>query len=247
MISLSSSSGGGWRFRPRLWPTLATLAALAVLLTLGTWQVQRLEWKEALIAEREAGLSLPPAPLPTDAEDWRQWEFRRVSLEGVFRHDLEQRFGLSAHRGRPGHHLLTPLVRPDGAAVLVDRGWIPTDRKHPVSRLEARPEGTVEISGIARYRGGETPSWLRPDNEPERGVWYWYDLPALEQTTGLELLPLVVEAAPGPAPDELPIAMPTQALLPNNHLQYAVTWYGLALTLVGVYVAFSFERRERRA
>ena len=80
-------------FRPRLWPTVAMLAALALLLALGTWQMQRLHWKEALIAEREAQLTASPELLPARAEDWQAWEFRRVRAAGEFRHDLEQLFG----------------------------------------------------------------------------------------------------------------------------------------------------------
>jgi surfeit locus 1 family protein len=246
MISLSRRGERPARhFRPRLWPTLAALAGIALLLVLGTWQVQRLQWKEELIAEREEALAMPPAPLPAVADDWRAFDFRRVRVLGRFRHDQEQLFGFSAHQGQPGHHLLTPLVRPDGAAVLVDRGWIPADKVHAASRREGQIEGEVEITGIARWRGDEAVSWFRPENRPDQGLWYWYDLAALERATGLELVPVVLEAGPKPNPGGLPVPVPTRTELPNNHLQYAVTWYGLALTLLAVYLAFCIERRDR--
>jgi surfeit locus 1 family protein len=246
MISHSrSSERPALRFRPRLWPTLAALAGMSLLLALGTWQLQRLHWKESLIAKREASLAMPLAPLPPAADDWRAFDFRHVVLEGSFRHEKEQLFGFSARVGQPGHHLLTPLVRPDGSAVLVDRGWIPADKAHPASRREGQVEGAIELSGIARYRGDEAPSWLRPDNRPEEGLWYWYDTLAFERATGLDLLPVVVQAGPEPNPGGLPVPDAGIPPLPNNHLQYAVTWYGLALTLLAVYLAFSIERRER--
>jgi surfeit locus 1 family protein len=243
MISLSRAEQAARRFRPRLWPTLAALGGIALLVALGTWQVQRLQWKEGLIAERQAGLAMPPAPLPAEAEDWRAFDYRRVSVLGRFSHDKEQLFGFSAHQGEPGHHLLTPLVREGGAAVLVDRGWIPADKAHPASRRQGQIEGEVEISGIARFRGDGEESWFRPENRPDEGLWYWYDLRALERFTGLDLLPVVVQAGPEPNPGGLPIPEPGVRPLPNNHLQYAVTWYGLALTLLAIYVAFSIERR----
>jgi surfeit locus 1 family protein len=208
--------------------------------------MQRLHWKEALIAAREAQLTAPPEALPASAEDWRSWDFRRVSTSGEFRHDLEQLFGTYGVEGQVGHHLLTPLVRADGAAVLVDRGLVPADRAHPAARREGQVPGDVEISGIARYRADGDAGWFTPANQPEAGMWYTYDLPAFERALGLELLPVVVEADATPNPGGLPLGGQTRVELPNNHLQYAVTWYGLAAMLIGVYVAFSLERREGR-
>jgi surfeit locus 1 family protein len=236
-----SASAGALRFRPRLWPSLATLAALALLLGLGTWQVQRLHWKEGLIAARTAQLAAPPAPLPATAADWRGWDFRKVTVRGTFRHDLEQRFGAFTVEGQFGQHVLTPLVRPDGAAVLVDRGFVPADRAAVETRRQGEIPGVVEITGIARYRGAERPGWFTPANQPADRSWYWYDMRALAQTVGLELLPVVVEADATPNPGGLPIGGQTRIELPNNHLQYAITWYGLAAALVVVYVAFCFQ------
>jgi surfeit locus 1 family protein len=237
-----TADAGALRFRPRLWSTLAALGALAVLLALGTWQVERLHLKVALIAEREAQLAAPPAPLPAAAEDWRAWDFRRVTVAGEFEHERGQLFGVAAIDGRVGHHRLTPLVRAAGAAVLLDRGWVPADQADRAARLE----GEVEITGIARYRGADRRGWFTPANQPDERLWYSYDLPALEAATGLALLPVVVEADATPNPGGLPLGGQTRFVLPNNHLHYAVTWYGLAAGLLVVYLAFSLERGGRR-
>jgi surfeit locus 1 family protein len=234
------------RFAPGVWPTVAAFVGLLVLLALGTWQVERLHWKEALIAERRAGLAAPVAPLPVTAEDWREWDFRPVVVYGEFRHDLEQLFGATAVDGRVGHHVLTPLVRPGGAAVLVDRGWVPADRAHPATRREGQTTGPVRVTGIARWRGEEKPSWFTPDNRPEHGLWYWYDLATLQDRIGLELLPVVVEADATAHPGGLPIGGQTHTELPNNHLQYAITWYGLAVGLLGVWIGFGLTRGRER-
>jgi len=217
-----------------------------VLIGLGTWQLDRLAWKRDLIALREARLAAPAAPLPAAAQDWRSWDFRPVTVDGAFRHDLEQLFGVAAIDGRIGHHVLTPLVRTGGAAVLVDRGWVPADRAHPAARREGQPAGPLQLSGIARYRGANRPGWFTPDNQPEHGLWYWYDLGALEGALGVELLPVVVEADGTSNPGGLPIGGQTRTELPNNHLQYAITWYGLAAGLFGVWISFGLARGRQR-
>jgi surfeit locus 1 family protein len=233
-------------FRPGLWPTLAVLVGLIALLGLGTWQIERLQWKEGLIAQRQARLAAPPEPLPLRAEDWRSWEFRRVQVSGAFRHDLEQLFGASANDGQLGHHVLTPLVRADGAAVLIDRGWVPADKAHPAARRESQIGGPVEVTGIARFRADGDASWFTPDNQPRARLWFRYDLPALEEALGLELVPVVVEADASANVGDLPIGGRTRVELPNNHLQYALTWYGLAAVLVAMYLAFGMQRDEER-
>ena len=155
-----------------------------------------------------------------------------MKVQGEFRHDLEQLFGVTAIDGRVGHHVLTPLVRPDGVAVMIDRGWVPADQAHPPARRAGQIEGPVRIAGIARYRGEDRPGWFTPDNRAEQSLWYWYDMPALERALGLQLLPVVVEADATPNPGGLPIGGRSRAELPNNHLQYAITWYGLAAGLL---------------
>jgi surfeit locus 1 family protein len=167
-----------------------------------------------------------------------------VVVHGEFRHDLEQLFGVAAIGGRLGHHVLTPLVRPGGAAVLVDRGWVPADLAHPAARRAGQIAGPVQAAGIARYRGDDRPGWFPPDNR--QGLWYRYDLPALEAALGIELLPAVVEADATRNPGGLPLGGQIRTELPNNHLQYAITWYGLAAGLSVVWVSFGFARGRAR-
>ena len=150
-------------------------------------------------------------------------------------------------RARVAHDLVRlPLLREDGPAVLVDRGWVPADRAHPAARRDGQIEGPVTVTGIARYRGADEPGWFTPANEPEQRMWFSYDLPALERALGLSLLPVVVEADDRPNPGGLPLGGLTRIELPNNHLQYAITWYGLAAALLAVYVAFGLRRGGAR-
>lgn len=237
------------QFRPRLIPTVASLLALIILVGLGTWQVQRLHWKTDLLARIEAGMQADPVALPAMVADPAAWDYRRATVTGQFMHDKEALIGPRLYPGPdgrmlPGLHVLTPLVRSDGGGiVLVDRGWIPLDKRDPASRAAGELAGEVSISGI--LRAPEPRAWMQPENDPARNDWYWFDLPALARFAAVPALaPLVLQADATPNPGGYPIGGRTILKVKNDHLSYALTWYGLALTLVGVYLAASFRRRN---
>lgn len=238
---------GPRRFRPSLWMTLASLVTLAALITLGTWQWQRLEWKTALINRIETRLDADPVPLPPSIDDPEAWDYRPVSVTGTFLHDRELHLGPRTMQqpngtNRTGVHVLTPLRRSDGqGTVLVDRGFVPDDLRDAVRRAEGQVPGEVTIRGIARTP--DSPNWLQPENRPAENFWFWTDLPAMAVAAGVqELAPVVVQADNTPNPGGWPLGGRTVVNLPNNHLSYVITWYGLALTLVGVWIAASFRR-----
>ena len=136
---------------------------------------------------------------------------------------------------------MTPLVRRDGPPVLVNRGWVPKDRKEPASRSPGQVAGEVSVDGIARVSQVRT-GWLSgmiPDNQPDRNLWFTMDLPAMAAALGLpEVAPLYVEAGPAPNPGTYPLGGQTRVSLPNDHLQYAATWFLLAIALAVIYVVF---------
>ncbi len=235
--------------RSLLWPGLATLMALAILLALGTWQLQRLAWKGDLIARIEARAFGEPGALPAEA-DWPRVspeadEYRRVRLAGTFLHDREaQVHGLmSASRGQPvqGFYVLTPLRLPDGAHVIVNRGFVPTELRDPATRAAGQVPGEVTMVGLLR-RPEERGAFV-PENEPARERWFTRDPLAIAAARGLpRVAPFLVDADATPVPGGWPRGGQTMLRLPNNHLQYAVTWYGIAATLVGVFAAFAWRR-----
>jgi len=231
-----------FRTRPTLSATLAALAAFLVLLGLGTWQLQRLGWKQALIAERLARLAAPPLTLTAEdvsfADDLAH---RRVRLTGRFLNDKEMYFGLRAVDGVPGLELLTPLELPGGVAVVVNRGWVPARLKEPERRPETRPDGPVDVLGILRP-DNPSPSLFTPGNDPAVNRWYSYDTRAMADYLGLALAPFVVEASAEPGQRELPIGRSPTVDFANNHLQYALTWYGLALVLAVIFVLYHRRR-----
>jgi surfeit locus 1 family protein len=218
---------------------LFTVPALLVLLGLGSWQVQRLHWKEGLIAERQAGLAAPVTSWIEAADRPGELHWHRVSAEGRFLHDRELLLAARSMNGNPGYHIVTPFEVEDGTLLLVDRGWVPLDRKEPQARPEGQVEGLRAVSGI--LRPGHRPSWLTPENQPEENFWFWVDVPAMAHAAGLEghaVTEAYLEVDAAPNPGGFPIGGQTRTDLPNDHLQYAITWYALALALSVIYILY---------
>jgi surfeit locus 1 family protein len=244
MPALVEKQEEGRRFRPGLAATLFTLAAVAIMVALGTWQVERLAWKNALIDRIESGMRAAPAPLPARVENPAEWDFRRVSVTGQFLHDHELDLAARSMNGRVGYQIVTPLKRDDGTLVLVNRGWVPLEKRDPGSRPEGLPEGTVTVEGVARVPAER--GWMQPDNDPVKNMWFWYDISAMAAQAGAgNPLPLVIEAGNAPNPGGFPIGGQTNVNIANNHLQYAFTWYSLAITLIVIYFVFHWRRGSK--
>jgi surfeit locus 1 family protein len=244
---LENATGTGHlRFRPGLWATLCTLLALAVLLGLGTWQVQRLSWKEAMIAERQARSAAAPMALPGEIADPQALEFRPIRVTGRFLHDRELYLANRTYKRVVGLHVVTPMVLNDGRSLLVDRGWAPMDRRDPATRAAGQTGGSVTLEGLLRSGGWKGSALFRPDNEPGKNVWLWFDLPAMAAAAGLEapVTALYLEAGPAENPGGLPRGGRTPINLRNDHLQYAITWYALAAVLLVIYVIFHTRRED---
>jgi surfeit locus 1 family protein len=234
------------RFRPTLWPTLFSVPAVTVMIGLCVWQVQRLHWKEGLIAERESRVAAEPSALPAVGVDPESMEYRRVHLEGTFQHDEEMFLGARSMNGNVGYHILTPFALPAGGSVLVDRGWVPVERKMPDRRAEGQVAGVQALDGVVRVAHGK--AWMQPDNEPQNNMWFFFDLPAMASASGIDFrTDLYVEAASGQNPGLYPVGGQTRIELPNDHLQYAITWGLLAAILAVIYVLYHLKlERERR-
>jgi surfeit locus 1 family protein len=233
--------------RPALGPTLFTIPALILLLALGTWQVQRLFWKRDLIAAVEAGIKAPPVDLPGQVTDPQAWHYRHVTLRGSFDHAREFHVMSQSQRGNFGYQVIVPLKRSDGAGyVFVDRGWVPPDKKAAETRREGLVQGEQVIHGIARVppqRG-----WMTPDNRPDENLWFYPDLAAMARLAGDGAVPgLIVDADDAPVPGGAPKGGQTKLEFPNNHLAYAVTWYGGAVALAIIYVLWHRRRARETA
>ena len=251
-----------------LWPAVMTLAGVVLGIALGTWQLQRRAWKNELIATIEARTGI--APLPPEA--WPNLkcqtvqeiglelscEYMKVTLRGTWDHARERHVFIAVPRqangiGGPGYWVFTPLKFADGVTeILVNRGFIPAGAKDAAQRLQSQPTGTNEITG--HLRSHEPRSSHSGRNDETRNIYYVRD--PSELLFGNDRLRLLRTVHPsGPTPYDfyvdqispppaggLPLPLTGRIELPNRHLEYALTWFSLAATLLGVFVVFSLGR-----
>ena len=226
---------------------LILLAVLVILVGLGTWQVQRLHWKEGLLADIAARKDAPAVPLSAIeamAASGGDIEYRVVTATGHYLNNKERDF-LATYGEQPGFHIYTPLQLDDGRYVFVNRGFVPSDAKEPEKRKQGQLTGEQTLTGLARAKLAEQPSGM-PDNDLAKNIFFWRDLDAMASSVGLpkdKVLPFFIDADKTPNPEGLPVGGVTIIDLPNSHLQYAVTWYGLAAALVAI-VAISWWRKH---
>lgn len=227
--------------RRRVWPVLVTSAvALIILLSLGVWQVNRLAWKEALIARLDANAAGDPVTLGAVQERLAAGEtveFVKVRFDATYLPDKVMKL-IGSVDGGPGWTIVSPAVTPDGLAVMVDRGLVPDNRLGDVQT----PAGALQLTGVVRLHDAGK-GYFDPANDPAGGTWYWWDVPAMYASAGFadgaRPLPFVVQLLPEPGASAYPRPPEPKAHLRNNHLGYAITWFGLAAVLVvmtGFYV-----------
>ena len=227
--------------------TLATLAAFCLLIGLGVWQVQRLKWKTDLLHRIAALQSAPAQPLPAVLARLKAGgdvDYTRVQ---TLCPDVETRRALqlfSVYQGLAGYRLITacPLGSNEAyGSILVDRGFVGLPGDQTAHPIPGQPI-SAPVVGVLRDSGGR--NFVTPPNHPGENQWYWRDLPAMAQALRAQRpapMFLMLES-PSPAGGE-PRPAPVPVDIPNNHLGYAITWFGLAAALAGVYLAVLLRRR----
>jgi surfeit locus 1 family protein len=236
--------------RDLIWPAVFVVACVAILTSLGVWQLHRRDWKLDLIERIEARSKSAPVPLQQALEaaaksGVSELEWRRVTLRGRFDHAHERHL-YSLLEGAPGWRVVTPLTADDGEIVLVDRGFVPLPLKEPQSRAQGRIEGETELTGVVRAPGYKDP--LGPDNDARRNQWHWRDLAGMAAGVGdaSRIAPFFIEAESPPSPGGWPKSGTVTAQLPNRHLEYALTWFGLAVTALVMFGVFAYSRARGR-
>jgi len=220
----------------RLGPTVITGLMLVVLIGLGSWQVHRLNWKEGLIATIDARLH--QAPVDVSNFTGEDGDYRPATATGTFLNDKEIFMVAISLTGEGGYHVLTPLRLKDGRTLLVDRGWVPYAALHDPNFF--RPAGEVTIQGVLRQ---PQHYWMQPTNHPEKNQWYAIDLVSMAKADKVDaFLPYVLEVDATPNPGGYPVGGQTRVTLPNNHLQYALTWYALAGILLVIYLVSAYRK-----
>jgi surfeit locus 1 family protein len=238
-------------FRRNFLLILCTLLGAAFLTGLGLWQLQRLSWKEALIAQISARRDAPAAALPPRA-DWPNlkpddYDYRPVTVRGVFDHAHEAALFRASATGAagdgPGYEILTPLRLTSGGTILVNRGFVLAEKKEPASRAQGQVTDEVNVTGLMRRP--ETRNFFTPPDEPAKNLWFTRDPVALAAQAGLsDNAPFSIDADQTPNPGGWPKGGATVFSIPNNHLSYALTWFALAATLLSVAFAFGWKRER---
>ena len=224
------------RFRPQLGFTLLCLPFFVLLVGLGVWQLERLQWKLGLIAQIQRNMHAPAISLDRAMQlGIDRAQYRRVAIRGRLDNGLEDFLYTTGPHGRPVYHVLTPLLTGSGA-VIVDRGYIPVSLREPASRRGSEPMGQVQFVGLLRMP--DKPGIFTPPPDLRDRVWFARDVEAMAGQDHLRLAAPVVLEAVAASEQTWPRGGQTRVDLPNDHLQYALTWFLLAAALVVVYLAW---------
>ncbi len=233
-------------FRPLPILTAATGVALAILIALGVWQLQRRAEKHALLSEIATRAEAPSAPIEILLVTGDYAAHRAATAQGTFAHDNESYvFHPRADKGptQPGYKVITPFELHSGGTLLVDRGWVDEAHANPTTRAKGQTEGEIELSGT--LRSPTKPAAFTPPPDAGKHVFYARDSLAIAKSLGLMLRsPLILEVTTkvegGPEP------LPSTLNIPDNHLQYAVTWFSLAIVLLVIYLRLHMSRGRLR-
>ena len=222
------------RLRPLLVPAVSTLVMLAILIGLGVWQVHRLAWKRGILAAVAAAEAAPPVPLPPTGTPS---DFTKVAVTGMLRPDLAVSFGAAVHdlRGVPmlGADLVVPMIRSGAPPLLVDLGWVP----QPAPVKLVLPPGMVTVQGFVHP--SIKPGLFSASDDPTGRRFYTLNPAKIAATLGLGKVAPFTLVAMGPVP-VLGYPRPAEHLPrpPNNHLEYAATWFGLAGALLVIFASY---------
>lgn len=232
------------KLRPLRWPTIIMLPIIVFSLTLGFWQMERRAWKRDILDRIATNQAAAPIALAELLQgDPLRREYGRVRVSGRFLHDKEFFLAARSHKNKVGMQVVTPLRTDDGVIVLFDRGWIPSDTREPSKRAEGQLSGKVELTGIVRRT--QIARQFTPDNDPAKNFWFHVDVPVMRKMAGGKPDPVLdsffLDADATANPGGIPVGGQTRLDIPNDHLQYAITWLLIALSAAGVYLAYHWE------
>lgn len=214
-------------------PLLFGIVGVAILLSLGVWQVHRLAWKTAILDEIGARLAADPVPVPRDPTPEAD-AYRRVVATGTVGEGELDVYTSNPPQG-VGYRVIVPLTLADGRRILLDRGFVPIAQKD-----KARHTGPIRVEGSLAWPQ-ETDYFTSPPDR-EKDIWFARDVPLMADALGT--LPIMLVTAASDDPDA-PTPMPVTVNIPNDHLQYAITWFLLAVVWAGMtgYLLWRIKRR----
>lgn len=233
-----------------LFPTLMTIPAILILLSLGFWQIERLKFKEQYLAQLSARMDLTPTPLPVNnASDLNKltreaWEFMPIEIIGEFLHDQEIHVLQRGLNGKEGLNIYTPFKPTQFAdhankmPLLINRGFVPFERKAPNSRLEGQIKGEVKLQGLLRFNPkiSSIRQWVLPEPNIEKNLWYALDINKINLLLKTNYPQIFI--IDGDETRAYPKGHQWKITIHNDHLQYAITWFLLAIGLAAIYVIY---------
>ena len=233
--------------RAGLWPSLATLALLPLMIGLGLWQLDRAAQKQLLQAEYDRRQQEPAVQLVSVLEPPEALRFRRVVARGRYEPEHQILIDNRVHRGQAGYHVLTPLRLGDGSVrVLVNRGWVPLGQDRAVLPVIETPRGLVEVTGLAAvpqtkgfHLGG-----AKPPGEGWQPVWQYLDLDVFRDNVAFPLQPIVILLDPDSANGGFVRQWARLDAGIATHQGYAFQWFSLAAALAAIYILLNTRKTD---
>lgn len=232
--------------RPKPLAWFFFLLAFGTCVGLGSWQVQRLQWKSGVIAEIEHAKTQAPLTAKTLPEDDAELEaknFYPVKLSGTWNGEIEYHLAPRYFKGQMGYHLIQPLILKDGRMVLVNRGWVPAAKKEIGMRPRSIGVGAATINGLLRV--GAERNYFTPINQPEKNVWFGRDVQEMAGFYDVKnVYPAMVDVVGTQDIKQLPVPSDGTIRVRNDHLSYIITWYSIA---IGILIIFVLAHRKKSA
>jgi len=233
------------KFSPGVWPTVMTVPAILILLSLSIWQLNRYFWKLDLLQNVADQMAQEAEAYPEGDVDLKKWIYRRVALTGTFDHAKEIHLFAHTIKGLKGFQVITPFTLANtDAVILVNRGWVPERLKDADRRAEGNVIGELTVTGVIRAPWTKSYDFL-PASNSETNVWLYGELDQMAAHLKLTVKPVFVELDDLDVPGGWPKGGQTRVSVPNNHIEYSITWFGLALAMAVIYGIYG-RRRARK-
>ena len=228
------------QFKPMLWPSIFSILIFTMLISFGTWQVKRLFWKEALIQDYLTQSKSNPITIANELDKSSINEFKSIVILGRFIHDNEIYITGKTYEGNAGFHVVTPFKMENNKLVLINRGWVSESYKNPDKRKFSLTKGLVKLTGIIRHP--QQKGYFVPENDGKNGFWFTIIPEQIFDHINITSNPIIdnyyIDALRIGKKLTLPIGVDGEPKFRNQHLSYAITWYGLALSLLFVYFSY---------
>ncbi|MCI5049392.1 MAG: SURF1 family protein [Rickettsiales bacterium] len=220
--------------RPKPIPLLISLTGFVLMMVLGAWQVQRLMWKEALIAEIEHAVAQTPLSKIPPADQIEEKRFYSVKLTGNYMAEHQLHIAARYFLSQLGYHILVPFKVTGDDPVLVNVGWIPAKQKDSFT-LEL-PKGKTTITAQIRTSNERNP--FTPENQPEKNIWFGRDAVDMGTYIDLDAQPFTLDLLGEQDFNQLPVPSKGIVNLRNDHLGYAITWFSVGFGILVIFILY---------